>query len=60
MKTGQARDSAGQRKKTVALIALTSEAGRMSVSYRLSGKASASTRRKIAGKLLELVDELKG
>ena len=60
MSTGQAQEAARHRKKTIGLIALTSEAGRVSVSYEISAKVSARTRRQIVTKLQRVLDALKG
>lgn len=60
MGTGQAQEGAGQRKETVALIALTSEAGVLSASYKIAEQASGLERQGIANKLLEIAEEVRG
>lgn len=56
MKSGQKQEAAGRRKKAVALIAATSEAGLVSVSYAISGSISIKARRQLAAKLRKIAD----
>jgi hypothetical protein len=58
MGTGQAQEAAGQRKETIALIALTSEAGEVSASYKVVDRASREDREEIARKLVEIAREI--
>lgn len=60
MRIGQGQEAAGRRKRTVALIAMTSEAGAVSVSYRISDKVSGRARRQMAGKLRQIADAITG
>lgn len=60
MGVGQGQESVARRSETLALIALISDAGSVTASYKISDTASGSERAKIADKLREIADSVGG
>jgi hypothetical protein len=60
MTTGPGQGIAGRRKKTIGLIALTSEAGGVSVSYQIKDKISRRAKRQVANQLRKIADAVSG
>ena len=59
MSTGEMQETASRHKETVVVLAMTSEAGAVSVSYSVAATASRAERREIARKMAEVTEEVR-